>query len=98
MTLSLSNGCHVMMSRYPERGDLPPASLEETEAGGGKKRECCGVFVREYPSQKCRNTFPEGRGDEEESTAFFSLPSPPFPQAKRVVNLFLNFVAWRIAL
>jgi hypothetical protein len=21
-----------------------------------KKRKCCGLFVREYPSQKCRNT------------------------------------------
>ena len=74
----------------PSRGkeDLPPASLETQRHREDKTqdRECRGIFVREYPSQKFRDGFLESYHEKEEDLRLLLALS----SVEGLLNVFLR--------
>lgn len=65
-------------------GILPPASLAHRRHREAPRRECRGIFVREYPSQKSRAGFLEPYHEKEEELST-TPPSQKIPSRNRGV-------------
>jgi len=79
--LDSTNHYRMWANDYNRKEDRPPASLETQRHREDKTqdRECRGIFVREYPSQKSRDGFLEPNHEKEEGI-FHLLPLDVFLQ------------------